>query len=80
MLNFLSDPLGPYPFELDRPGRGHGVPEVGYALENQTKPHFAGNTGQPGVGERTLLHEISHQWMGDSISPATWKDIWFNEG
>lgn len=27
-----------------------------------------------------LAHELSHQWLGDQITCATWKDIWINEG
>ncbi len=26
------------------------------------------------------VHELSHHWWGDAVSPATWKDIWLNEG
>jgi aminopeptidase N len=79
MVNFLSRRFGPYPFETV------GVvadwaPNVGYVLENQTKPHFAGDAAGPNVGPSTLAHELAHQWMGDSISPANWSTIWFNEG
>jgi aminopeptidase N len=56
------------------------VPAVGYVLENQTKPHFPGNRKGPYAGASTLAHELAHQWMGDSISPARWTVIWFNEG
>jgi aminopeptidase N len=80
-LNFLSDELGPYPFD------SHGAVAdkaagVGYALEVQTKPHYAGSfsTGNPSININTQLHEISHMWMGNSVSPASWHEIWFNEG
>ncbi|MCX7735763.1 MAG: M1 family aminopeptidase [Candidatus Kapabacteria bacterium] len=27
-----------------------------------------------------LAHELAHQWIGDLITCASWKDIWINEG
>jgi aminopeptidase N len=28
----------------------------------------------------TLVHELAHQWFGDSVTPRDWGDIWLNEG
>lgn len=79
LVNFLSRRLGPYPFGTVGVV-ADWVPSVGYVLENQTKPHFPGTRKGPYVGSSTLAHELAHQWMGDSISPARWSAIWFNEG
>jgi aminopeptidase N len=79
IVNFVAARLGPYPF--GSVGLvADWVPAVGYVLENQTKPHFPGNRKGPYAGASTLAHELAHQWMGDSISPARWTVIWFNEG
>ncbi len=79
MVNFLSARFGAYPF--DSVGLvADWVPSVGYTLENQTKPHFSGDEGGPAADQATLVHELAHQWMGDSISPNNWTVIWFNEG
>lgn len=66
--------FGPYPFTstgaiVDRRG------DAGYALETQTRPFFP---GAPDTG--TLVHELAHQWYGDSVTPKTWRDMWLNEG
>ncbi|MDQ1037089.1 aminopeptidase N [Streptomyces sp. V3I8] len=49
--------------------------DAGYALETQNRPVFP---GAPGVG--LLLHELVHQWYGNSVTPESWRDMWLNEG
>ncbi|KES07540.1 metallopeptidase [Streptomyces toyocaensis] len=66
--------FGPYPFSsagavVERPG------DAGYALETQNRPVFP---GAPDTG--LLVHEIAHQWYGNSVTPRTWRDMWLNEG
>ncbi|MFN8151303.1 MAG: M1 family metallopeptidase [Solirubrobacterales bacterium] len=79
MVNFLAKRFGAYPFGSVGFVAGW-VPAVGYALENQTKPHFAGTERGPEVNRPELLHELAHQWMGDNVTGRTWQQIWFNEG
>jgi aminopeptidase N len=84
MIEFYAGLFGPYPFTE----YGHAVvPGVPGALEDQTLCIFGRETlesstrgyGEPTV-EEIVAHELSHQWYGDSVSPATWQDVWLNEG
>ncbi|TXS18430.1 hypothetical protein EAO68_12490 [Streptomyces sp. wa22] len=27
-----------------------------------------------------MVHELAHQWFGNSVSPRSWSDLWLNEG
>jgi aminopeptidase N len=74
IVDFYSSIYGRYPF--DAVGAiVDNAPDVGYALETQTKPNF---DRMP--SESTLAHELSHQWYGDAVTLARWPDIWLHEG
>ena len=34
----------------------------------------------PRAVEEVVAHEIAHQWFGDSVTEATWADLWLSEG
>ena len=54
---------------------------LGFALETQTLTIIGSDiAADRGRADQILLHELAHQWVGDAVSPATWKDIWLNEG
>ena len=80
MLETFETLFGPYPFE------SYGVvavPEaLGFALENQTLSLFGAEflTLRRRTVENVLAHELAHQWFGNNVSPASWADIWLNEG
>src|SRR5262249_1550123 len=33
-----------------------------------------------GCPDQLMAHELAHQWFGDAVTPARWRDIWLNEG
>ncbi|MGA4845303.1 M1 family metallopeptidase [Streptomyces sp. G5(2025)] len=74
ITDWASERFGPYPFSSVGAVVDH-LPDLGYALETQTKPYF------DSAPEDTLLvHELAHQWFGNSVTPREWKDMWLNEG
>ncbi|MFI5676529.1 M1 family metallopeptidase [Streptomyces cellulosae] len=74
IMKWAEDNFGPYPFSstgavVDR------AEDARYALETQNRPVFP---GPPDTA--TLVHELAHQWYGNSVTPKTWRDMWLNEG
>ncbi len=73
MMAWLIETLGDYPFAE------YGVvvlPGFPAALETQTLSVFGASAPDPTV----IMHELVHQWFGNSVAPARWQDTWLNEG
>ncbi|MFE9679068.1 M1 family metallopeptidase [Streptomyces sp. NPDC006259] len=82
-IAWMESKVGPYPFET------YGVlvadTATGFELETQTLSLFEkGLFTEPAYPEwyvdSIMVHELAHQWFGDSVSPRTWSDLWLNEG
>ncbi|MFI1034590.1 M1 family metallopeptidase [Streptomyces sp. NPDC020951] len=78
IVDWLSGYFGPYPFST----AGGYVPDTttGYALETQSRVFYSPRQFASGSNTSLVVHELAHQWYGDSVSVKGWKDIWLNEG
>ena len=78
MLDVLTSLFGPYPFA------DYGAlvidARLGYALETQTLALFDRQIALSSSTDIFQVHELAHQWFGNSVTARLWRDIWLNEG
>lgn len=72
---WLLKKAGPYPFATS----GIVVVDGDSAMETQTLITAADSVLQSELNG-VVLHELAHQWYGDSVGPIDWLAVWLNEG
>ena len=79
-MDFMESAFGEYPFIKEKYGVAEFLWSSG-AMEHQTITGFSYKfySGKKYYSD-VLIHELAHQWWGNAVGPASWKDVWLNEG
>ncbi|CAM5683558.1 M1 family metallopeptidase [Streptomyces hirsutus] len=82
-IAWMENKAGRYPFETY--GLLMADVSTGFELETQTlslfeRELFTDPAHPAWYIESIMVHELAHQWFGNSVSPRTWSDLWLNEG
>ena len=74
-FEYFSDWIGPYSYEKLAHVEAAG-------MSGGTEHASAIFYGEKGVtaGRGPVVHEVAHQWWGNSVTEKDWDDIWLSEG
>jgi hypothetical protein len=89
-IRYYADRFGPFPYSqlalTQLPGReSQGWPGLiflsSYAFLNQAEREDLHMNAPGAIGGQLIpAHEAAHQWWGDLVTWATYRDQWFSEG
>lgn len=78
VLDFFTNMIGPYPFEkmanVQSTTRYGGMENAGNIFYNE---HTVANVKECRL---TVVHEMAHQWFGNSVTETDWPHLWLSEG
>ena len=77
ILDVLARFFGPYPFSTVG-AIVDDEPDLIFALETQTRPIYPRYVAD--FGDNLVVHELAHQWFGNHVGLAQWRDEWLSEG
>jgi len=80
VLDFLSDRVGPYPYERLGNVQANGVKG---GMESATSIFYGDDSVNDPRSTRwrnVIIHEIAHQWFGNSVTESDWDHVWLSEG
>ncbi|GAA2245488.1 zinc metalloprotease [Streptomyces ruber] len=82
-IAWMEGKVGRYPFETY--GLLVADAKTGFELETQTlslfeRQLFTRREFPEWYVDSVMVHELAHQWFGNSVSPRTWSDLWISEG
>ncbi|MGY1583411.1 M1 family metallopeptidase [Streptomyces sp. MN13] len=82
-IAWMEGKVGRYPFETY--GLLMADASTGFELETQTlslfeRDLFTDAAFPAWYVDSIMVHELAHQWFGDSVTPRSWSDLWLNEG
>ena len=80
VLEFFSQYVGPFAYEKLA---NIQTPSVNGGMESSSAIFYGEDLVTGKRSERTrnvVIHEIAHQWFGNSVTETTWDDAWLSEG
>jgi aminopeptidase N len=75
VLHFYGERIGPYPYEKLANVQAAGISG---GMEHATAIFYGEKEVAQGRGP--VVHEIAHQWFGNSVTERDWDDVWLSEG
>jgi len=80
VLEFYSDYIGPFSYEKLANIQSNSVSG---GMESASAIFYSENSVVGDRNERwrnVVIHEIAHQWFGNSVTEYDWDDVWLSEG
>lgn len=77
-VHFFEDRIGPFPYA--KLANVQSKTRYG-GMENASNIFYAERAVRgDGRNEALIVHEVAHQWFGDSVTEEDWPHIWLSEG